>query len=74
MKMPIAWHKQCLANQKSYLENEKKRLVSMMNNVERIGDEIRFYEFQIIEAEEHGKDGFDQDKYGRKVSIRERSK
>jgi len=68
MKMSIEWHKQCLENRKKSLENYQKELEKMERSVDRMKSEVAFYEYQINLAIEKKKDGFDSDKFGKKVS------
>lgn len=68
MKQTIEWHKKCLENVKDSLFREEAELVRMRAKVDRTREAVEFYEKQIAEAEAQRKDGFDGDKFMRKVS------
>jgi len=63
MKLPIKWHEQTLINRVMYLEQLKKELEKLQNEVRNIDLSTAFYESQIIKAKQAGKDGFDNEKY-----------
>ena len=65
----MEWHKECLERQKQHLMREEKKLADMVKSVERTRSNIKFYECQIVEAEEKKKDGFDRERFGRKVGF-----
>lgn len=67
MKMPIKWHKECFGNMKENLFREEADLVRARARVDRARDAVEFYAEQIAEAEAKHKDGFDSDKFMRKV-------
>ena len=66
MKMPMAWHEECLRNQRTHYERELARLKVMQDELERTRVDINIYEYQIAKAKEQGKDGFDREKFNRK--------
>ena len=66
MKMSIEWHKQSLENRKASLLRLQKEFEKMENYINR---KISNYEYQINLAIEKKKDGFDRDKFGKKVSA-----
>jgi len=63
MKKPLHWHKQCLKNQKAYLNELKRDLDKVQKNYENCLNSTLFYIKQVETAEKEGKDGFDPDKY-----------
>ena len=63
MKHPIEWHKMCLKNQKSSLEEKRKDMERANESFYSLRDDIGFYQHQIFEAQGHNKDGFDRDRY-----------
>lgn len=69
MKMPIRWHKECLQRKKEHLLREEKKLLDMIESVERTRSSVKFYEGQIAEAEEKKKDGFDSERFGRNTGF-----
>ena len=71
MKRELAWHKECLNNQRSYLLRLIDEERGAIEAVARCRASINAYDAQITEAELRGVDGFDRDKFGKK---RDRSK
>jgi len=69
MKMPMDWHVTCLNNRKKSLEHAEAELKRMNDNVNTMKSSIAAYEYQINLAIEKKKDGFDRDKFGKKVSA-----
>ena len=67
MKRPIKWHEKCLANYKDYLLEELRALELLKTRVFNLQEQTRFYEYQITEAKRLNKDGFDPDKWRRKI-------
>lgn len=67
MKMSISWHEECLKNIKSSLGRKKQELASLQAEVDRYEQNVFIYSWQIKEAKRKGKDGFDQDKFGKKI-------
>jgi len=63
MKKPIHWHRECLNNQKAYLNELKRKADQAQRNYEHCLKASMFYEEQIETAEKEGKDGFDPEKY-----------
>ena len=63
MKMSIKWHEECLYNQKKSLEGYLRNLKHMQERVESLTKSTDFYESQIKEAREQGKDGFDSERF-----------
>lgn len=68
MKMSMEWHRQCLKIQKAGLEREEAELARVAANVERYRSSVLAYERQIQDAADKNKDGFDSDRFGRKVA------
>lgn len=62
------WHVTCLNNRKKSLAHAEAELKKMNDNVNTMKSSIAAYEFQINLAIEKKKDGFDSDKFGKKVS------
>jgi len=69
MKMPMDWHVRCLNNRKKSLAHAEAELKRMNDNVNTMKSSIAAYEYQINLAIEKKKDGFDSDKFGKKVSA-----
>jgi hypothetical protein len=65
--MSMAWHKNCLKNVQESLKREEEELERFAARVERTRSQVRFYEQQIEEATKKRRDGFDSEKFGRKV-------
>ena len=67
MKMPIAWHEECLKNYRSYLTNKKIELLrikeQLKNDIVRMESEEMFYSAQINNAKNKKMDGFDVDRF-----------
>jgi uncharacterized protein HemX len=70
MKMPIEWHRKCLSNQKETLIREEIELDRHIARVARARERVQVYEQQINAAAEKRKDGFDPNKFGKKVAAR----
>lgn len=64
MKMPIAWHKDCLANQRRHYASLKVQIERLENEYAMGQKNINAYDAQIIEAELRGVDEFDRKKFG----------
>ena len=71
MKMPIAWHEECLKNMEISLGYKKKLLAQEQNDIERMEKRIMFRKAQIEEAKRKNKDGFDEDKF---LKVRKENK
>ena len=69
MKMPIAWHQNCLSAQRLGLEQQENDLANLRLRVDRSRAACATYEHQIQLAISKGKDGFDADKFGLKESL-----
>jgi hypothetical protein len=67
MKMPLNWHKQCLLNQKQHLNHTKEKLDRAQAEYDRCFASTMFYIDQVEQAEKEGREGFDSDKYLRKI-------
>jgi len=65
-KMPLAWHKECLANIYGSLKRKKDKLEQLQKEVDKCTQEATFYHVQIHEAEVQGKDVFDSDLFLKK--------
>ena len=63
MKMSIKWHEECLYNQKRSLEGYLRNLQRMQEQVANLAKSTDFYETQIKEAREQGRDGFDSERF-----------
>ena len=63
MQFPIKWHKICLQNSEISLEDKKKELTRLQNQIDRDAKAIAFYRYQIDCAERSEECGFDADKY-----------
>ncbi len=68
MKMSMKWHRECLTNWKNSLQREEVELERVIARVERTRAHVRFYEQQIQDAADKRKDGFDSERFGRKVA------
>ena len=64
MKMPIAWHKERLANLGLSMEQILRQVQQLQCRLERLAHEHAVYREQIKRAEAEGRDGFDRDKFG----------
>ena len=60
---PIAWHKECLANEKFHLEREIHQIHEMQERIDRLKANVEFYERQIVTAEAQGREEFDSNKF-----------
>ncbi len=67
VKCAISWHEECLKNEKSSLQDLLKEKKRMDERILRLSQQIAFYQVQIDTAKENGKDGFDQEKYLKKI-------
>ena len=63
MKMPLAWHRDCLKCARLCVERAKAEAERAKATADRLAEEVKFYESQIAAAVADGKDGFDQDRY-----------
>jgi phage shock protein A len=67
VKQSIEWHEKCLINAKATAERlyaEARRAKDMADNANA---DAEFLEHQILMAKHKGKDGFDPDRFCRKV-------
>ena len=64
MKMPIAWHKERLANMGLSMERTLRQVEQLQRTLERLADEHAVLREQIKRAEAEGRDGFDEEKFG----------
>jgi hypothetical protein len=64
MKMPIAWHVDCLENCKKSLARKRDHLARLTADADRDAEYVKTYEKQINNALLQGKDGFDSSKFG----------
>ncbi len=69
MKFDIAWHQNCFKRRANGLAENRERLESSMEALERHENEHSFYSAQIELAIKEGKDGFDRERYGYKKLI-----
>lgn len=63
-KYPIEWHLDCINNQKSYIESQKKKMEEIQKDITRVEENIRFEEYQIELARKGGLSEFDREKLG----------
>ena len=63
MKMPIKWHKECLANQKAHYQRERKAAEYAMKVVLDGEEKCKQYAEQIKEAERRGGIAFDRERF-----------
>ena len=64
MKMPVSWHKERLANLGISMEHTIRQVEQLQCTLQRLADEHAVLRAQIKRAEEEGRDGFDQEKFG----------
>ena len=64
MKMPIAWHKENLANMGRSMEFYLLQIQQLQRTLERLADEHAVLREQIKRAEAEGRGGFDREKFG----------
>ena len=67
MKMSIEWHRKCLKNRKSHNEREIDCAQRTMDAALQGINSTAAYEKQIETAEAMGKDGFDSERFMKKV-------
>ena len=63
MKMPLAWHRECLKNMRASLEAIKAREQYERNQRERLEADIEWLDRQIRTAVAEKRDGFDRDRF-----------
>lgn len=61
-KFPIAWHEECLNNQRHSYERRLLELDRLQRDVDRLRIEVTIYEHQIAEAKARGLESFDRDR------------
>lgn len=64
MRMPIAWHKERLANSESWSAETECRIRSLQAELQKAREMQTFYRAQIERAEAEGRDKFDEEKFG----------
>lgn len=64
-KMTIAWHEQCLHNQKRGLEEDRQRALQAIRQYRRNRKNVQAYGAQINAAKAKRMDGFDADRFGK---------
>ena len=64
-KKPIAWHEECLRNQRLYAEECRKEAVRAADKQDEAEIACEVYEKQIAKAKAEGRDGFDREKFGK---------
>ena len=69
-KMSIAWHRECLKNWQNSLLSKMDELRRINDEVSRMRQDIITYDSQIIEAETRRVDGFDRERFGKKRTAR----
>lgn len=69
MKQSLEWHRKCLNNSRSHLEEHKAELARRQQEIARHQAEVDFYAKQIEEAVKRGMDSFDEDRF-----LKQRSK
>lgn len=63
MKMPIAWHEECLVNARRNLDEAERRFARENENMKRRRTDVIAYETKITEAKKRGLDGFDSERF-----------
>ena len=66
MKMTIAWHEECLENQRASLARYQADARRAVAEAERCYKSIMEYEAKITAAKAKGMDGFDPERFGKK--------
>ena len=64
MKMPVSWHRECLANSESWSAETECRIQSLQAELRKAREEQAIYRAQIERAEAEDRDGFDREKFG----------
>jgi hypothetical protein len=64
MKQSIAWHEECLKNEKLSLQRQIELVERETRTEERYRKDVEKYEAQIARAKKLKKDGFDSEKFG----------
>ena len=67
MKHTIEWHRECLKNSLASAQRKKEVIDRMTDELSIDNARNRFLQYQIDEAIRLGKDGFDDEKFMRKV-------
>ena len=63
-KMPVSWHKECLANSESWSAETECRIRSLQAELQKAREEQAIYRAQIKQAEAEGRDRFDRERFG----------
>lgn len=63
MKMNIKWHRECLVNRFSRVEDRKKELKKLQERVEELDKKNTLYFLQIQTAEKRGLTAFDRERF-----------
>jgi hypothetical protein len=70
MKMPIAWHEDCLRNMKRSLEMKDLAISKLTEERDRLRGDIMILSHQIQAAEYEGRDGFDRERFLQKRKMK----
>ena len=63
---PIAWHEECLENDKAHLARKEAGLVRIQKEVEELHTQLAAYASQIEEAVRRGITEFGCDRFGKR--------
>lgn len=66
MKKPIAWHEECLHNQKAHVFREAELLEKQAAALAKTREDTYAYARQILRAKEDGLEEFDRERYLKK--------
>ena len=70
MKNPIEWHEECLKNMIITAKGRTAVSARALAEEKRIWGDVRVLQDQIEMAKSKGKDGFDADRFMRKVGLK----
>jgi hypothetical protein len=63
MKMPLAWHEECLRNREDHYLRSKAILLKMQDNLADALRQLNFSRDQLATAKVRGLEGYDADKF-----------
>lgn len=67
MKMKIEWHEECLKNNKRFIREKREEIRRLQLEIDQNLFDCEMYELQILEAKKKKMDGFDSDKFMKKI-------
>jgi hypothetical protein len=66
---PIAWHEECLRNQRIHYANKLAEFERDKRHLERMAAEIANYDSQITRAKRIGKESFDRERFKSDIEL-----